>query len=154
MAVYWNLGLVTRSEEEAGACVAFFEAQRFVQDGVEVELKIGSGPCPGGWVVSVWPFGMAWGSPLGSDERLTTEPARACIAAVFDEWLREAPPFRAALFECEAYDDFLNAGIAEIDAQYQGGLFIDEELWIAVGRPTEALLVCPGRRWWPRTHQP
>jgi hypothetical protein len=151
MAVYFNLGLVARTHADAEACVAYFAAQRLVDDGEEVPLEVASCEGGGGWLVSAWPRGMNFGSPSGSARRLTTEDARARIAAVFDGWLRTAPPFQAAFFGAEAFDFFLDDGLAQLDAAGVDGLVVDAALWTVLGGPAAAQELAPGRWAWPRT---
>jgi hypothetical protein len=63
MAVYFNLGLVTRERDAALACAACFRAQRLVFDGIDIALEIFEpNAVPGGWLLGVWPHGMSYGS--------------------------------------------------------------------------------------------
>ncbi len=150
MAVYWNLGLCARTSADADACIVFFRKRRLVLDDVEVALEVHCSERADEWLVGVWPRGMSHGSPSGSDPRLTTDDAHARIARIFDQWLREAPPFRAAFFGGEAFDFFLDDA-ESIDAEGIRGLVIDEAMWVSLGRPPSAEPAGPGRFAWPRT---
>jgi hypothetical protein len=154
MAVYWNLGLFTRTREASEACAAFFQDKRLVLNGLDVPLDVSKSERPDGWLIGVWPQGMSYGSPMGNDPRLTTDDARAEIARVFDEWLLEAPPFAAAFFGGEAFDSFLD-GISDLLApEGFSGLVIDEETWTSLGQPAAAQSVGNGRFAWPRSRIP
>jgi hypothetical protein len=155
VAVYFNLGLSARTREGADACAAFFASRRLVVGDAEIEIEVSVTERPDGFLVSAWPRGMSYASPRGDDRRLTTDEARGTIERAFDEWLCEAPPFRAAFFGGEAYDFFLDDEIAKVleDGGF-AGLFVDNETWESLGRPAEAKLVAPGRYAWPRTAMP
>jgi hypothetical protein len=180
MAVYWNLGLVTRNRDDAEACVAYFLRQKLVERGREVALQVSWQAEVGAmgavledeeiteesaqaaalvrdasrWFISVWPRGMNHGSPEGHASGLTDEAARARVAAAFDGWLEAAPAFQAAFFGSEAFDFFFAGGLHEIDAAGIDGLFVDEAMWAALGRPEAAQAVAPGRRSWGRSLVP
>jgi hypothetical protein len=154
VAVYFNLGLSTRTREEADACASYFESLRLVVAGAEVPIEVSVTERPDGFLVSGWPRGMSYASPRGDDRRLTTDAARATIARTFDAWLRDAPPFRAAFFGGEAYDFFLDDGLEIVREGGFQGLFVDEATWESLNRPSDAALVAPGRYAWPRTRAP
>ena len=97
---------------------------------------------------------MSQGSPYGDEPRLTTEGARMQIARMVDGWLREAPPFAAALFGHEAVD-FLLDGISAIDpSEGIDGFVVDTETWSSLGQPAGAQAVEHGRFVWPRSRVP
>jgi hypothetical protein len=80
--------------------------------------------------------------------------AREHIAGVFDQWLREAPPFAAAFFGCEAYDHFLEGSLTLMEIlKPRGieGLVVDEAVWLSLGSPPLALRAGPDRFAWSRT---
>ena len=149
MAVYWNLGLVAQTEEQAEACAEFFSRKELILGEQRVPLDVSRGKGLDGWLVCVWPRGMSYGSPKGNDPRLTADDARVKIAGVFDAWLREAPVFKAAYFGGEAFDRFLDEPISEIVGV--DGLVVDEATWISLGRPSEAQLAAPARFEWRRS---
>ena len=154
MAVYFNLGLVARTREEADACLAFFRARPLVVDGAAVELEAFVHPRLRDFLVGVWPRGMSYASPSGDDRRLTTDAARAWITRFFDAALLEAPPFAAAHFGGEAYDYFLEDTPLESQLQHGfGGLYVDAALWTALGCPADAVRVGAERYAWPRGDQ-
>lgn len=152
MAVYWNLGLLANTEEEAAACAEFFARQELFLGALRVPLDVSRGKGPEGWLVSVWPRGMSYGSPMGNDPRLTADDARLEIAGRFDAWLCDAPPFKAAYFGGEAFDRFLDEPVSEIVGVE--GLVVDEPTWVSLGRPIEAQSFHAGRYWWRRSRAP
>lgn len=159
MAVYWNLGLVARTQEEAEACAEFFRRKRLKIDAQEVPLDVSKvSPLTekaDGWLLCVWPRGMSSGSPIENDPRLTEADARAHISRVFDEWLREAPPFMAAFFGGEAYDIFLDGPLSEVlEPDGFEGLVVDTPTWETMGRPAAAQSIGAGRFAWRRSPVP
>ena len=123
-------------------------AQRLELDGAIIELQVCDAEVPGGWLVGVWPKGMSWSSPRGDDARLTTDGARQQIAATFDAWLVDAPPFTLAFFGGEAYDTLLE-GIGEIDRPFDALVF-DTSMYTAFGQPSGARRIADARYAWPR----
>jgi hypothetical protein len=155
MAVYWDLGLVARTSEEAEACAEYFGRKPLTVGGRQVPLDVSRAEIPDGWLIGVWPRGMSYASPRGDDAALTEESTRALIAATFDEWLREAPPFRAAYFGGEAYDAFLDDPLSEVlGPDGFEGLVVDTAAWEAMGRPAAAREIGAGRFAWARARVP
>jgi hypothetical protein len=155
MAVYWNLGLVARTSEQAEACIEFFRAKRLQYNGRDVALEIWQAQKADCWVVGVCPHGMSHGSPLGNDPKLTTDEARLEIARVFDQWLVEAPPFMAAFFGGEAYDFLLDEPLSEsLEPEGINGLVVDQATWESLGEPEAARIIGKGRFAWPRSRVP
>jgi hypothetical protein len=156
MAVYFNLGLVARTQNDADACIAFFRARPLVLDGATIELETCSHARDVDVLVGVWPKGMSYASPHGDDRRLTTDAAQRFIALWFEAALIEAPPFAAAFFGGEAYDYFLDEPYEPLHEQLGGyvdgfhtGLYVDAALWEALGRPADAVKVGEARYGWP-----
>ena len=149
MAIYWNLGLTTRTRADADACVSFFEEKQLSLEGMNVPLEVHCVERASDWLIGVWPKGMNYASPHGSNPLLTADAARAAIEHTFDEWLEDAPPFAAAFFGAEAYDYFLDENEV-LGAEGFAGLFIDEATWRSLGSPPAAVPVAPGRHAWPR----
>ena len=152
MALYFNLGLVARTMEDAEACATFFRARALVLDDSPVPLEVYVHARRTDVLVGVWPRGMSYASPKGDDRRLTTDAARETIARWFDATLIDAPPFAAAAFGGEMYDYFLDdEPLVEQLGQGFGGLYVDDALWNALDRPLAAVRVGPARHAWPRT---
>lgn len=152
--MYWNLGVFTRTREAASECDAFFQGKRLIFQDLEVPLNVSQREIADGWLVCAWPRGMSQGSPYGNEPRLTTEHARVQIARIFDGWLRDAPPFAAALFGCEAFD-FLLDGVSAIDpSDGIDGFVVDTKTWMSLGEPAGAQSVEHGRFVWPRSRVP
>lgn len=160
MAVYWNLGLVTRSRWEADHCMDFFRSKRLIVGDLDVPLWVefdDQFAIPDGFLVLVAPRGMSVGSPLGDDLRLVAPAMRRRIADIFDEWLVEAPPYAVAVFGYEAFDSFRDergalafSPMAVASQEGLAGYFVDEALWDALGRPEKAQPIGKGRFRWPR----
>jgi hypothetical protein len=146
VAVYWNAGILARDTASARAVMAYFEGHQVELDGTWFPLEVVSTDVPGGVLVGVWPRGMNWGSPYGSDPRLTTDEAIATITHLFDDWLRAAPPFMAGSFGAEAYDSLLGGFDYE---QHFEGLVVDRATWERLGADPAADVLGPDRYAWP-----
>lgn len=152
MAVYWNLAAICATERGAETFAAFFRDRGMPgPDGDSVPLEVGFTHHGEYWLVAVAPVGMNWGSPMGSDPRLTTPEALRAATAWFYQELRGAPPFCVALFGAEAYDWFLGEPFPFVDVGIAAGSgFIFERVaWEAVGRPEGAERFREAYLWWP-----
>jgi hypothetical protein len=149
MAVYWNLGAVFDAERDAERFAAFFRGLEAPgpDGGVPLRVHVAEhGPL---FLVGVWPLGMSWGSPKGNDPRLTDPERISIVSAWFYDRLREAPPFRLALFGAEAYDMLLDEPVPSFDLVGSRGLVLDEAWFEAWGQPDGVEPFGSGRVWWP-----
>lgn len=152
MAVYWNLGALCATERAAEAFEAYFRDRRMPgPDGDSIPLDVGFTNQNEYWLVAVAPVGMNWGSPLGSDHRLTTPEAIRSAEKWFYQELRNAPPFSVALFGAEAYDWFLAEPFPFVDISISAGsgFVFDHAAWEAVGRPEGGRKFGETHLWWP-----